>query len=417
MIRLLASTFILLLFASGFAIAQEPEISFEFENDTVIVGQPLAFRIKVLVPTWMPSSPDFPTLEVPSLMVRLPERATTPISERIEGETWSGVQRAYRLYPLAPGDYRLPAGEVAITYADPGSTDPIAFSAPLPDIRFVASLPAGAESLSPPVLANGFTLEQKIEGESELTVGDAITRTLIANIDGTTPVLIPQLAPESQGTALRAYPKDPVVTESENRGDLSGTRTEVTTYVAQTDGTLVLPDVSIDWFNLESGKIETASVPEVTLTVTGAPPKPTDPADVAKWLALAALALAISWGVVKWARPTISSRIEALRDRWHGSERYAHRAVLAAIADQDLSTVMIQIDHWKSFVPAGDTADFRQLDTALAGVGAARFGDETQSDMTLQWRQVGVAYGEARAQMRTMLRATSTGSNLPPLNP
>lgn len=417
MIRLIAIALLLAFLFNGSAIAQEPQISFELESETVVVGQPLVLRIKVLVPTWMPKAPDFPTLEIPSLMVRLPERATSPISEQIEGETWAGVQRAYRLYPLAPGDYQLPTGDVAITYADPATSDPIAYSVQFPDIRFVATMPKEAANLSPPVLANGFTLEQNIEGESELTVGDAITRTLTAQIQGTTPVLIPQLFKEETATALRSYPKDPVVTESEDRGTLSGTRTEIITYVAQADGNLVLPEIAIDWFNLETGKIETASVPEIPLVVSGAPPKPTEPAEFAKWFGLIGVALAIIWGIFSWFRPTISHWINALRDNWHTSERYAHRAVLAAIANQQLSAVMPALDHWKSVVPASTPGDFDVLDNALAGVGATRFGGAGHHETTDPWRQVAAAYSKARAHLRTKQRANSTRSSLPPLNP
>lgn len=417
MIRRFAFALILACFAGGLASAQEPRIGFELDTDTVVVGQPLVLHIKVLVPTWMPNSPDFPTLEVPSLMVRLPERATSPISERIDGETWSGVQRAYRLYPLAAGEYELPAGNVAITYADPDTTDPIAYSTSLPDIRFTATFPKSAADLSPPVLATGFTLEQTIDGASELVVGDAITRTLIASIEGTTPILIPQLAKESNATALRAYPKDPVVTESEDRGTLSGTRTETITYVAQTDGTLSLPEVTIDWFNLETGKIETASVPEISLTVTGAPPKPPEPAEIARWLGLAALALAIGWGAFKWFRPAISNWIDTRRNNWHNSEQYAHHVILAAITNQDLSALMVALDHWKSVARAGAPGDFDDLDGALASVGAARFGGEEQHDTTSQWRQVAATYSKTRARLRTKRRTNSTRSSLPPLNP
>ncbi|MDU9004782.1 hypothetical protein [Sedimentitalea todarodis] len=417
MIPRFAFSLVLACFAGGLASAQEPQIGFELETDTVVVGQPLVLRIKVLVPTWMPNSPDFPTLEVPSLMVRLPERATNPISERIDGETWSGVQRAYRLYPLAAGEYQLPAGEVAITYADPDTTDPISYSTPLPDIGFEASLPKVAEHLSPPVLAKGFELEQTIDGESELAVGDAITRTLSAHIEGTTPVLIPQLAKESDATALRPYPKDPVVTESEDRGTLSGTRIETTTYVAQTDGTIALPEVAIDWFNLETGKIETASVPEILLTVTGAPPKPPEPADIAKWLGLASLALAIGWGVFKWLLPTIAQWMDAQHDNWRNSEHHAHHAVVAAIAQQDLFAVMVALNNWKAFAPADASDNLADLNSALAKVGAARFGVGEQQDAPDHWRQVGALYRKARARIRTTRRASSTHSSLPPLNP
>jgi len=77
------------------AFAQgEPRLEVDLPEGEVIVGQPITLRLKLLVPTWMPKPPVWPTLEVPSLLVRLPERSSTPISETIDGETWSGISRA-----------------------------------------------------------------------------------------------------------------------------------------------------------------------------------------------------------------------------------------------------------------------------------------------------------------------------------
>lgn len=399
------------------AMAQEPRIRFELASDTVVVGQPLELRILVLVPTWMPKPPDFPTLEVPSLMVRLPERGSGPTSERVDGETWSGVQRAYQLYPLAAGDYALPAGEVAITYADPGTTDPVGFSAPLPDIRFVATIPPEAAQLAAPVLAQGFTLEQDIDGEVGMTVGDAITRTVTARIEGTTPVLIPRLAAPTDDTALRAYPKDPAILESDTRGVLSGTRTEVTTYVAQADGALVLPGIAIDWFNLDTGDIETASVPAIPLTVAGAPAPPPDPAAIAKWLGLAAGLVIVAWALLRRFRPALTHRANALRQGWRASERYAHRRVRRAISRRDLSVVSAALDRWKSHARPLSDVDFAPLDRALATLGAARFGKGGPRDETECWRQLATAYATTRMRLRAGRRGRRGTMGLPPLNP
>lgn len=209
----------LCLSAQGLYAQADPVVAAELEQTDLIVGQPITLRLKVLVPTWMPSPPDFPSPEVPGLLVRLPERASGPISESIEGETWSGVQRAYRLHPLQVGQFELPPMTVTVRYAEPGSPDPILFEADLGAITFTAVAPDG---LSPLIVAEDFALEQTLDQIQELDVGDAIERTVTARISGTTPILIPSLTPIAEDPALRAYPKEPRVTETEDRGILSG---------------------------------------------------------------------------------------------------------------------------------------------------------------------------------------------------
>ncbi len=66
---------------SSIGFAQEPKITVSAEQEEVIVGQPYLLRIEVLVPTFMPKAPVFPTFEVPSLIVRLPENDIVFLTE------------------------------------------------------------------------------------------------------------------------------------------------------------------------------------------------------------------------------------------------------------------------------------------------------------------------------------------------
>ncbi len=302
-----------------------PQLSVELPEGEVIVGQPLTLRIKLLVPTWMPKPPVWPTLEVPSLLVRLPERASTPVSETINGETWSGISRAYRLYPLDLGGFEIPGQSLTVTYADPGKPDPIIAQIPLEAIHFQSVLPKGAEGLDPPIVASGLTLEQQIDGGPDLETGGAVTRVVTISIEGTTPILLPSLMPELPETLpeqpLRAYPKEPVVRESEQRGVLAGSRVETTTYVAQSGGQADLPAISLKWFNLESGKVETANVGFVSLTITAPPPPPPGPADYARWVAYGAGVLAIVWLFFRLVWPRIATGVRTLTQQWRTSAR------------------------------------------------------------------------------------------------
>ncbi|MEM1005659.1 MAG: hypothetical protein AAGK26_09760, partial [Pseudomonadota bacterium] len=248
---------------------QTPLVTVEMTQTETVLGQPLTVRIKVLVPTFSPAPPEFPSLEIPGVLVRLPERASGPISEDVNGETWSGVQRSYRVYPLRPGEFEIPAQTVRITYAQEGGIDPIVVDLNTDAISFVATIPPGAENLDPMIVANGFSMTETLDPPQDFEVGDAITRTVQANIAGTTGILIPSLVGENTSITLRAYPKDPDVSDSEERGVLSGTRTETITYLGVRPGEAVLPPIAVDWFNLQTGQVETTRVDGVTFAVTG----------------------------------------------------------------------------------------------------------------------------------------------------
>ena len=67
---------IIVLAPSIFAHAQEqPIVRVEVTPETVSVGESVELKVTVLVPTWLPEPPVFPSFEVPNVQVRLPERA------------------------------------------------------------------------------------------------------------------------------------------------------------------------------------------------------------------------------------------------------------------------------------------------------------------------------------------------------
>ncbi len=407
---------ILLLFWAVSATAQtEPRLTLSLEEDSVIVGQPLVLRIQVLVPTFLPKPPVFPSFEVPGLMVRLPERASGPVSERIDGETWAGVQRAYRLYPLQVGDFELPSQPVLVTYADPDGGDPIEVSLPLDPISFSATIPAEAGNLNPPILAEDFKLEQVLDAPETLQVGDAVTRTITASISGTTAVLIPALMPDVSTDALRAYPDEPSVSEVSERGVLSGTRTEKTTYVAQADGTATLPDLALDWFNVSTGKVETATLPGASFAVEGAAAaaigRDTMATLRATWplILLGIVAFFLVWRYRGWA----AEQFETARDRWEASEPYAYREVRRALRKRHLLDSVNALEHWSSFFPQlthDRLAPVRApLDLTWHSAGTKAAADDL-------WRRAETAYRALRKTLKTDARLRESAGHLPTLN-
>ncbi len=404
-----ALLFILLFPVSVFAQGNEetaPQITVEAPEEPVIVGQPAIVRIKVLVPTFMPQPPEFPSLEQQNLLVRLPERASGPVSETVNGETWSGVQRSYRVYPLIAGDITFDAQTVALTYADPATNAPVQATVDLPPVKITAEIPGGAEGLDPLIIATGFTLEQKLEGPTDMQAGDAITRELTARISGTTPLLVPVLTPQQQSPLLRAYPKEPRISESEERGVLSGQRQEEVVYIAQQEGDAQLPEVSIDWFNLQTNQVETASVPATDLTL--APPKWQPPSldEVLKIVAFAAIAVVAIGAVWRFLSPRIRDLREARRGRYLASRRYAEDALKTAVQAHDLNATYTALELWRS--RGGNSKNAEKLEDCLTRIGAARYSGRDQSE---DW-------SSALQSLNSLRDAAARDKDaLPPLNP
>ncbi|KUJ85505.1 hypothetical protein AVO45_00460 [Ruegeria marisrubri] len=397
-----------------------PQVSAELSAESVVVGQPLVLRVTVLVPTWMPKPPVFPSFEAPNLIVRLPSRASGPVSQSVNGETWSGVSRAYRLYPMVEGSFTLPAQTVDLVYANPPSTEPVSVSVPLPPVTFTATVPEAARSLDPLIIAENLTLTQQIEGEAEvLSAGDAVTREVMAKIEGTSPLFIPPLIHDIQAKAVQAYPKEPSLSETENRGVLSGERAESTTYVARYGGAVALPEISLQWFSTVSGKVETATVPGLQFEVD-APAPPRQPLLTPRQVLLLAggvLVLALlGWAFRRYAWPSVRMALMQRRARRLASEAHAARLLRAAIRAQDLRLIARQRALWDSRLPPVDHPAEKAFDAELLKIGEARFG-RYQHAVDASWRRVATLFEAARKARLEATRASRRDTALKPLNP
>jgi hypothetical protein len=404
---------------AGAAATQEslgPKLTVIFDETETIPGQPLSLRVKVLVPTWMTKPVVFPSLEGSDLMVRLPSRATTPLSERIGGDTWSGVSRHFRIMPMVPGRFTIPPQEVIVTWADPDTNQPRRDVLGMDGVSLTGVLPDVAKGLDPFIAAEEITLSQTVSGTmAPLRPGDSITRTVTARIKGTPPMFLPRLLALEPVEGIAQYPAEPILSEKTQRGAITGTRIETVTYLAQSGGDGTAGSVTLDWFNLRTGKVETASVDGFLLTVDA--PLAHKPSDVSLWdlglagaAMLALVLIALFAGRPLWAR---WSQVWAARHRRYlASASWARKQVHQAVRQRDLDGALRALDIWAKRVPQNDPRNDPSLNAALTALGAARYGHGSASEE------------DAWQQMEAALRALSkTGSEkqqkqtLPPLNP
>ncbi|MEP0684811.1 MAG: hypothetical protein ABJC80_09635 [Tateyamaria sp.] len=423
-------------FVAGMVSAQDPQIEIVAEQEEVIVGQPYILRVKVLVPTFMPKPPVFPTFEVPGLIVRLPERSTSPVSERIEGETWAGVQRTYRIYPMQAGVTEIPEQQLSIVYKDTQTNEDVPLSVPVPATTITAIVPEGASDLDPLILANGLSIEQTWQGgEEELAVGDAVVRSLDITISGTSALFIPPLLEsasseeppassaegaetetETESAATFApYPEDAVVTEIMERGVMSGARTETVSYIAQSGGTAVFPDITLQWYNLVSEEIEEITLPGLTVTVAQ-PPKertPIDPRAAIKWVLVFVLAVVVAWVAYRFVYPIARPRLQRLQERYAASPIAAHRLAEKKAAAKDLNGLFFALEQRsvRGVAPGED------LETAITALGRTLYRESgSNGSSSHQWQ---IIQRSLRKERRALIfrHHAGTATKLPPLNP
>ncbi|SFL40808.1 BatD family protein [Shimia haliotis] len=402
-------TLIFVCFAS-FAAAQEPLIEVDLQSDETLPGQAVTLRVTVLVPTWMARPPEWPSYDSTGLFVRLPERSTSPTSRTIDGQTWSGISRRYLIAPMAPGSYDLPQSSVRVAYADPGGED-IILDLPVPAVNLIGLAPPGTENLSPFIAANSLTLEQSVEGSTEsLAPGDSFSRTVSASVSGLAPFLLTALTPEHDIVGLRAYPATPEISETDDRGQLSGTRTETTTYIAEGAVDASLPPISVRWYNIQSGEIETAEIAGVQVSASGPSPAIIPSSQNLLELAgLLAILLLIGLVILRFVIRRRSS-VPKL------TERDVRKRLLRAISARRLGETRQALDLWLTLKPLNQPTK-ASITEHLFALGRAQHGPDGISKESSHWNALQSIIRRSTSPFRHSGLTRARAPALPPLNP
>ncbi|WP_244220839.1 hypothetical protein [Paraburkholderia aromaticivorans] len=211
----------------------------------VVAGSEVKLVVDLLTTTWFTEAPNWPLFTVADAIVNLPDEHAVNLSEDIDGTRWFGVSRAYRIAPQAAKTFEI--APVAITVYPGGMTGPAQVSTPA--LKFVATLPPGAEGMTPFFAAPKLTVEQKLEpAPGHLAVGAPLTRTITQRAAGTESMLIPP-AVLAEVPGLKRYAR-PAATRNfveDRAGLVAGERTDSASYVAERSGTFSLPPVTLEW--------------------------------------------------------------------------------------------------------------------------------------------------------------------------
>jgi len=255
------------------ASAQTPLVRAHFEPAKgILVGQPVRLVVSVFVPNYFTGSPEFPEFEMDNAIVVLPQDRPQNSSEQVNGVTYAGITETYTIYPQQPGDFRLPAAEISVSYASAPPASTLA-SVAFPALSFHADVPAAAQDLDYFLPTNSLTIQQRWSSPlKNLRAGDSVERTIVVTAAKMQAMLIPPLPMEAPN-GIRVYPEEPDVQDKKtDRGDfVFGRRTQAAKYFIQKEGDYTLPPIELKWWNLSANRLVTATLPAMKFTAAANP--------------------------------------------------------------------------------------------------------------------------------------------------
>jgi hypothetical protein len=308
-----------------------------------------------------------------------------------------------------------------VTYADPETRAPIVAEMEMNEVVFEGVAPAGAEDLDPFIAASTLTLDEQIDGDPQsLEPGSAFTRTVTARVTGASPIFLPPLIPLIEGEGLAAYPKEPVISESSNRGITTGERRESVTYVAEAGGRHETSPIRLRWWNLRTEEIEVTELPPLEIIARGPPPRAfsqLDPREFISWLVFGAVSIAFVGLAVRWQWPRLAEMRRRRRDERLASEAFAFERVTDALRDRRFGDAQRAVERWVIRLPLASDSDRKRFFEPLEPLGALLYGPEERAPSKTQWAAALAALRDARSHCLSKGRIGPSCRALPPLNP
>jgi hypothetical protein len=115
--------------------------------------------------------------------------------------------------------------------------------------------------------SNDVELEEEWQGDlSQLVAGEPVTRIISLSAAGLTAAQLPELT-MADIPGIKQYPDKPVFEDKRSAEGINSIRRQRTAIIPTGAGRYILPEISIPWWNLETGQQQVARIPARTIEV------------------------------------------------------------------------------------------------------------------------------------------------------
>jgi hypothetical protein len=392
--------------------------------DGAIPGERVTLSVQILTDTWLSQAATITVPEVPGLIILKVSSFGVNGTERVGAVTYTTQAHEYAVFARRSGRFVIPAFRLRFGVAGQPAGKKVMLDLETDSIELVAAMPPGIGEVEGLIASPNLTVVETWdpEPEDELSVGDAIRRSITYRAEGVMGLAFPPTRFDPVD-GLGVYPQTPELDDQTQRGDFLGSRTDALTYVFERPGSYVLPGISVVWWDLDEGVLKQAQLPSRKVEVipgsveVGAPAERSHETIGFKRIGLLGIlilaGLAILLGVGKWTRDLV--RLWRARRE----EQTAFRRFLDSCAQSDSWSAYRSIRDWHSLVMPGrilscsvGTSGDRSLVEAIQDLEqSALFGNEKWTGKNTavpvtRWRRSLMAY-----------RSSSPVDGLPPLNP
>ncbi len=270
-----------------------------------------------------------------------------------------------------------------------------------------------------------------------LVAGEPVTRGLTLVAEGLTAAQLPEFAlPHIDG--IKQYPDQPLLEDRRAARGITGTREQKVALIPGSEGRYQIPEIRVPWWNVESGRMETAVLPARVLNVAAAAVAPvlpqstlpateesvaTPPPQTSRFWLWLSLVLALGWAAsaVYWWYRTRRERTSTAEFDEHPSLRQARQRLRQACGDNNPADARSALLDWgRALLAPQPVAHLQQLAQRL-GVDMAgeiaRLNQSLYAPAHSDWQGESLWRLCERLESRDKSTLAASGDDLLPLNP
>ena len=197
-----------------------------------------------------------------------PLKEQSVYGKKLNGKNYTVYEWVYALYPQQSGQLEIPGAQFSGLIQYQGRQKGVSEIA---DTQTLMVLPEVAEfksqSKNPWLPASDLQLkEQWISALDEVRVGDSLTRTLTLKVVGLKASQLPTLTTKN-GTGFKVYADQPVSDQTIVKSGLQSQIQVKQAIIPTQEGKLILPEQTITWWNTQTQKVESSTVPTRSIKV------------------------------------------------------------------------------------------------------------------------------------------------------
>ncbi len=439
MIRLLISLlFVLSLLSGPVGASDVPQAEIRFEaqrQDGNWVGQELELYLELWSDGFSFGKQLWVLPEVRGGYLFQADSSTVKLTERRGDEQWQGLRYTFLFYPQREGRLEVPAFDVSFQVSTGYGKEPAALNFRTQNLLLDTSLPLGANRGGLLVSSSSFEMEaswrpaQAGKDALNLTVGDALTLEVKRRAQDVPGMVFAPL-PDFRIEGLGVYPDTPQVNDRINRGSLTGTRTDVVTFICEREGKFEIPAMRFQWWNPATEVLSEQVIPALEFEVVANPAYAAGAAQtkgaidgLLSWKALAAALLAVFLILYpgRWLAGVIADRWQRWRREQEAGEPWAFRQLLSACRSGSAMQAYNAVSVWLGHYEEGKSATgLLQLAQARGDASLAREAAVLQARVvagsTAEWNG-----GKLAARLKKLrenkVQTASAANGLNPLNP